>query len=367
MKKLLVVGQTPPPYGGQSIMIDKMLKYNYQQVKMYHVRMAFSGDMDEIGKFKVGKVFHLFKVILQIYFYRIRYNISTLYYPPAGPDFVPILRDIIILLSTRWLFSRIVFHFHAGGVSETYPKLNPILRLLFRLAYYKVSAGISSSELNPPDGKKLKCKNNRIIPLGIEDNYQKYPSPSKTQKDTPINILFVGKVCESKGVEVLIDTANHLQQTETDFIFHIMGRFESPEFKQKIENKIKDYQIEKYISFLGVLTGESKDQAFLEADIFCFPTYFESETFGVVLLEAMQFSLPLVSTQWRGIPSIVKEGHNGFLVPIKAPEMVASKLKVLIQDKDLRQKMGAAGRQIYLEHYTIKRYCDQLEELFVNL
>jgi len=69
---------------------------------------------------------------------------------------------------------------------------------------------------------------------------------------------------------------------------------------------------------------------------FCFPTFFESETFGVVLLEAMQFSLPIVATRWRGIPSIITDGDNGFLVDPKDPIGLSEKLETLLRDPAMR-------------------------------
>ena len=49
-KEILVVGQTPPPYHGQAVMVEKMLDGNYDDVELSHVRMAFSEDVDEVGK-----------------------------------------------------------------------------------------------------------------------------------------------------------------------------------------------------------------------------------------------------------------------------------------------------------------------------
>ena len=61
MKKILVLGQTPPPYGGQAIMIKTFLEGNYSHIKLFHIRMSFSKDMDEMGKVKIRKIFHLFR------------------------------------------------------------------------------------------------------------------------------------------------------------------------------------------------------------------------------------------------------------------------------------------------------------------
>ena len=87
----------------------------------------------------------------------------------------------------------------------------------------------------------------------------------------------------------------------------------------------------------------------------------------MVIVEAMQFDKPVVSTQWRGIPSVVSADESGFLVPIKSPERVAEKLELLINDPALRSKMGAAGRRIFEEEFSIERFYERMEAAFVQL
>ena len=70
MKKILVVGQTPPPYGGQANMIKYMLDGKYELIKMYHVRMSFTKAFTERGKFALQKVPHLFAVIWNVWIAR---------------------------------------------------------------------------------------------------------------------------------------------------------------------------------------------------------------------------------------------------------------------------------------------------------
>ena len=64
--RILVVGQTPPPFGGQAIMIEALLDGKYKKAKLFHVRMSFSKEMDDMGKFALSKVFHLLKVVIEI-------------------------------------------------------------------------------------------------------------------------------------------------------------------------------------------------------------------------------------------------------------------------------------------------------------
>jgi glycosyltransferase involved in cell wall biosynthesis len=234
------------------------------------------------------------------------------------------------------------------------------------LAYFKADAAIRLSELNPPDGESLRAKREYIIPYGIEDRYSIYKGKKQNQ-DAACNILFVGALRESKGVLVVLDVANRLRKQGLNFRLNFVGRFKSGQFRQLVFEKVTSYRLEEYVAFLGVLTGDKKWEIFATSDILCFPSFFESETFGLVVLEAMQFALPVVATRWRGIPSLVKDGESGFLVPVKDSRAVAEKLEFLIKNPIMVKQMGQNGRKIYLDEYCFEVYLNRLEQIFLEI
>jgi len=297
---------------------------------------------------------------------RFKHKIHILYYPPAGPDKIPMYRDLAILISTRWLFKCIVFHLHAGGISELYPKLSPILKYFFRWAYFKANGVIRLSELSPPDSQKLKTKREFIIPNGIEDRY--IPKNTRKQRQYSAHkILFVGAVRESKGILILLQATSMLRKYGLNFRLKVIGKFVSARFKKTVFEKIALYELEKYVTFPGVLIGSEKREAFANADIFCFPSFFEAESFPLVILEAMQFALPVVATKWRGIPSMIEDGKSGFLVPINDSQELAKKVVILLKNPEKGQLMGKRGRQIYLEKFTAEKFWHNMEEAFISI
>lgn len=362
--RVLVVGQTPPPFGGQAVMVEALLRAEPVRASYFHVRLHYSEDMDSVGKFALRKIGVLFLTILRVWGARLRYRTPMLYYPPSGPNMVPVLRDVVFLCATRWLFKWTVFHYHAGGVSGFEQQMPSLLRPFFRLAYRNASMAIRTAPQNPEDGKLLGAKQDVVVPNGIPD-MRGTVRERTALPGAPVVILFTGVLIRSKGVRVLLEAFRELVDQGADVRLELMGRWGDRAFEKNCMDFLNDHGLTDKVTFLGVRRDMEKLEHFAACDIFCFPSHFEAESFGLVLLEAMQFAKPVVTTQWRGIPSVVQDGVNGFLVPVEDPSATAAKLHVLIKDGPLRRRMGEEGRRIFAERFTLERFQQQMEEAMV--
>ncbi|MFP5040203.1 glycosyltransferase family 4 protein [Parasediminibacterium sp. JCM 36343] len=367
MIKILVVGQTPPPYGGQALMIDYMLKAGFEHVEFYHVRMCFSREMNERGKMSIYKITHLIDIIRKSIYLRFKHNIGILYYPPSNSPTVSVFRDLIFLAFTRPFFKKTIFHFHAAGISEYIPTMQPLLQKVARGILNKPDLGITSSLYNPHDGFFLKAKKEVVIPLGVPDILTAKELALKKTWNGTLHILFVGLLNATKGEGYLLDAVYKLSQKGYNIKLSLAGKFETEAYKDIFFNQVKTYKLEEKVDYLGVVTGDAKQKAFLEADLFCFPSFFVSESFGIVLLEAMLFNLPIIATRWRGIQSIVEDGKNGFLVDIKNSNQLADKIEVFLKKPELIDIMGQASRALYLDKYTLLSYIQNLEKAFLKI
>jgi glycosyltransferase involved in cell wall biosynthesis len=166
---------------------------------------------------------------------------------------------------------------------------------------------------------------------------------------------------------VLVEACGKLADAGVPFRLEVMGQCQEPQFVARLHARIAELNLQDKIHFLGVLTGDEKFAAFARAEVFCMPTFFECETFGLVFVEAMAYGLPVVATRWRGVPSIVDEGETGFLVDIRDPSAVADRLAILADDPDLRRRMGLAGRDKFEREYVWQRHADRMRELFLEV
>ena len=180
-------------------------------------------------------------------------------------------------------------------------------------------------------------------------------------------VLFVGLIGESKGVSIALDACRRVLPEVPNVLFKFMGRFESKEYEVEVGRTIEEYGINENVVFLGEQTGRSKWESFSSAWVFCYPTYFEAESFGLVVAEAMGLGIPVVASRWRGVQSLVLDGETGYLVPVRDARTLAQSLTQILLNHELRAAMGAAGRQRFLDEYSLNRFHQSMATIFRSL
>jgi len=364
--RILVLGQTPPPYGGQALMLKTLLDGYYKDAELIHVRLEFSRDFDDMGSFKLYKFWGLLKAIIQTIAYRVYYRTDILYYGPAGPNMLAMFRDMLLLAPVRFLFKKTILHTHAGGSSRLYSKLSPIVKFFYRVAFFEPDILITLTNYSHGDEVILKAKKVFVVPNGIHDKYVDQVKADAIAHDG-VNLLYVGAMYAERGIGELVEAARMLRDRGFDFQLQLVGIFISSEYQHEIQALVGKYRLEKNVAFLGTKIDNAKWEVFANADIFCFPTYVPSETFGIVLVESMQFKIPIIASRWNGIPFVVDENENGLLVEPKNAKDLADKIELLIKDKALRGKLGENGRTKYLENYSIDVFMKNMDKIFTEI
>ncbi|MDD1752083.1 MAG: glycosyltransferase family 4 protein [Methanotrichaceae archaeon] len=172
---------------------------------------------------------------------------------------------------------------------------------------------------------------------------------SKIEK-ADMHLLFVGQICPRKGVDTLIEAFRILvfdygiKNIKLDLAGDVSR---DPDFFCDIRCYCDAIMINDQVCFHGRVTQDKLEELYSQADIFVLPSLWEG--FGMVLIEAMSYHLPIVATNAGAIPYLVKDGENGFLVPIKNPEKLAQSLKRLVDFPGLRLKIGESNYHLALE------------------
>jgi glycosyltransferase involved in cell wall biosynthesis len=130
-----------------------------------------------------------------------------------------------------------------------------------------------------------------------------------------------------------------------------------------IQNRVNSLGICSKVEVLGPRFGLDKYRILNNADIFVFPTYYRFECFPLSLIEAMQFSLPIISTFEGGIPDLIEDGISGFLVNQRDVLGLSNRLQELILNPEIREKMGVAGKKLYEKNYTTKHFQKRIKDI----
>jgi glycosyltransferase involved in cell wall biosynthesis len=177
----------------------------------------------------------------------------------------------------------------------------------------------------------------------------------------------VGALSEPKGVLLLVDAIAALRAQRLDVQLDLVGACDSPAFEKQLHDRLAAPELAGSVVLRGVLTGHPKWQMYAAADMHCFPSHYPAETFGLAVLEAMQFELPVVATDFRSMPAIVTHGESGLLVPPNDPAALAAALAELCRDPQRRLALGRKARQRYLELFAQDRFTRGITAALVSM
>ena len=363
--RLVLVGQTPPPVHGQALAIERLVRGHFRSIDIFYARMDFSVSIQELGRVTPAKVFRLARLIWRVFRLRVMSGARTLYYPAPGPSLKPLLRDIVFLLAVRPFFPNLILDFHAGGLDEGASRLPIPIRWLLHRAFDGASLAIEHypSSAGPDAVAALRRV---VVPYGIEDEYHRF-ARVRRNSDGPMTVLFVGLLTPSKGIWTLLEAVAASRARGVDVEAVLVGEFTSDRVHEEWTEMTRRLSVDGHVHHRGRLVGDEKWAAFAAADVFCFPSYYENEGFPIVILEAMQFRLPVVASNWRGIPYMVQDGVTGFIVPPRDPDGMAEIIERLGQNPEIRRRMGERAREIFLQRYTVEPYLSSMEQAFLSV
>ena len=359
---ILLMGQTPPPWHGQSVATQLLFDHDWPQHDVNRLRMAYSDEMEQVGRFSFKKITHLFSLIIEARRILKKNDQAILFYPPASANWLPFIRDFIFLSAVRPLAKSTIFIYHARGLAA-FTQRSLIGRWMARKAYQgaDVSLEVSEEEISPH--QVFQAKHFSWCPCGVDVPDQ--VKPPRCEKG-PITAIFVGSLQEGKGVMNVLKTASVLksQGLAKSFRFRIIGKWFSEAFEIEVRSFLKENQLEDMVELTGELTGDDKWDAYFTADVFFFPTHYQSEATPIVLMEALGTGLPIITTQWAGIPAMLKGCDSAQVLPINSADLYADALLKLIDRKFDPSSIAVNSTAFYRKHFLPERFIERVSKAF---
>ena len=199
-----------------------------------------------------------------------------------------------------------------------------------------------------------------VIPNGIDVDSFPLKEP-KFVEDPTRTILFLSRIHQKKGIEILIEAWSKLTDSvKSGWKVDIVGNG-SPDYIASLNNLILSKGMEKEIVILGPKFGGDKVKAYQQADLFVLPTH--SENFGVVIAEALACGIPVITT--KGAPwQELEEFNAGEWIDIGIEPLRSSLSNLMTKNSFELMTMGQNGRKLVEQKYSISSVASQFFELY---
>jgi len=223
------------------------------------------------------------------------------------------------------------------------------------LIFWKFFSGLVEKIIVPSEFMATEfLKTKKKLPIEIVPNFVSCPKKIEPKKNSSkIKVGTAARISREKGIEKLIFLAEKFPKID----FFIAG--DGPE-KEKMEKKIIEKKLKNFY-FLGFLSKKKMEKFWKKIDIFCFFSDFES--FGIAILEAQIHGIPVVASRVGGIPEIIKNNENGFLVNPNNFYEITKKLEILIGDFKIRKKFSENGKKT-AENFSAEKFLEKMEKIF---
>ncbi|PWR71772.1 GT4 family glycosyltransferase PelF [Methanospirillum stamsii] len=200
-----------------------------------------------------------------------------------------------------------------------------------------------------------------IIPNGIDLNSFHAISPYSMLEKDKINIIFIGRLHPVKGIQYLIKAIKQVHEKIPQVRLVLIGEGEQ---RKSLEDLVERLGIEDCVIFFGSIPNNRIPDILNRADIFTLSSL--SEGFPTVILEAMACGIPIVASRVGGIPDIMQNGVNGYLVEPKNPDDIAKKILDLLQHDDLRQEISQ-NNKTHVKVYGWEKIALRFENIFLDI
>lgn len=248
---------------------------------------------------------------------------------------------------------------HLHGIDYNFLKRHHISRFLLK---HLAHIYISISKQMTKELTSLGIPKNKIayLPNSINTNMFK---PKKQKEDNLL--LFVGRISQGKGLHILIKSLQNLKEPtrlaiigppdwDTNYYQNILKMIEKEKRKGKHE-----------IKYLGAMDQTEIVGWYQKASLFILPSFIEG--FPVTILEALACETPVIATPVGGVPEIIRNYETGILVPLNDPKTLAEAIQYLLENKDVRLKMGREGRKHVVKEYSLENVTKNLCTIYRQL
>ena len=321
----------------------------YQQ-KIYEYAVKHADGIYKFGEFRFVKLTRKSRILkLLVGFYYI-------FKVPKNSIIILTNTEHIYFLIPRLLFRLGKKHFYYMIICHLMSKekkkylRDKMEHMFIKKADYLTT--ISEASQNSLFENKLITKKIEVIPPGIEYEAQDSLPP---KNDTVFNLLCVGSIEERKGIIYVIEVLHKL--TKTNFVLYIAGKIFDKAYYNLLQNKIREYNLDNKVVFLGKVSDEKLQDLYRSSHLFIFLSIWEG--YGMVVAEASSFGVPVIASRLPSLEPLLDDGYNGFFVDLFDLNKIAEKIDLLLENDNLRKEMSQNALEKASHYVPWSEVCSQ--------
>lgn len=194
-----------------------------------------------------------------------------------------------------------------------------------------------------------------VIPVGVDVGIFK---PLDIKK-IPNSVLYVGRLCERKGLYYLIESIKMVREAIPNIKLYLIGK---GNLREELQRLVEKHGLLRNVVFIGKVSEEELIKWYNRAEVFVLPSLFEG--FGIVCIEAMACGVPVIGTKVPGIVDIIRDRDNGLLVPPQDPDSLAKAIVQMLKDKGLCKYLGERERKGILGKFDWSKISEEFIDLY---
>lgn len=348
MKSVLMVGVSRSMQGGVASVVNSYYKIGLNN----KVNMKYISTLKEGNIIKKLSVF--IKAVIKILVTINNYDIVHIHMASRGS----FLRKSIVVLIANIYRKKVIIHMHGAEFMMFYnDECNTIMKKYIRYIFKKADKVIALSNQWKNNLEKIVDKNKIVVinnGVIVEEDF--------LEKDyTEIVLLFLGRVGERKGIFDIIDIMPEIIKECKDVKLLVGGDGEIDELKEKCAQ----LKIEENVEILGWVNSDEKDILLKRATIFILPSY--NEGMPMALLEVMACGISAISSNVGGIPQVIGNGKEGFIINPGDVSALKDRILELIKSENKRKEMGKNARRKMEKEFNLKNIKILLLDIYQSL
>lgn len=351
MKNVLCLLHLPPPNYGVTIFNQQVIRGALsKEYRLDTLSINTAKKLNSVGIFAFTKIFVFFALFFKLLIRLIVKRFCFCYFSltPTGLGFK---KDLFFVFLLKIFRVKTIYHLHGKGISKHSSLIDKALyKFCFNGSKVIIPSKLFINELTDyMEVKDISILPNAIKPNLNQSDYEKIIE--QRSNNNRIGLLFLANMIKSKGVFIALEAAYLLKQKGIEFSLSFVGGWgdmNASEFRKKVS----EYGLDNVVQYLGFKSGPEKLKVLTRADIFIYPTY--HDLFSLVILEAMEFGLPIITTDEGALAEVVEDQKCGLIIAKKDPEKLAQAIERLVDDPSLRLKFGEEARKRFLDRYRFE-------------